>query len=66
MWLIWDYQNEDWVTTAGWDGNILMAFRTKKEACRQVVLMSEFESYAEAKRKGWYEVRRFVPAGEVS
>ena len=46
-------------------GNAILAFQSKREACRRAAKFYGFTTYTQAKRKGWVEVRllagRFEP-----
>lgn len=60
MYGIWDLSCGDWVREYNYEGHSLsgvLAFESKKFACRRAAQYFGFDSYAEAKRKGWCEVR---------
>lgn len=48
-----------------WEGEhpIVLAFTTKRSACRHAARQYGFKSYTQAKRKGWCEVRSLKHEG---
>jgi hypothetical protein len=62
MWGIWDCDSNHWVRELPSkvdDGGIaVLAFWSKREACRRAAKHFGFDDYADAKRNGCCEVRR--------
>lgn len=58
-WGIWDCEKNDWHRIFGGRGavNTIPAFSSKAVACKEAAYQFGFNTYTEAKRKGWCEVR---------
>ncbi len=68
MWGIWDFDKNDWVRPCLLHGNPILAFESKRAACLHASRNYGFETYSEAKRRGWCEVLLLVakhPRGVV-
>jgi hypothetical protein len=64
MWGIWDNENKDWVKESRHTGysfyetDAVLAFKSKRAACNRAANRFGFDSYTDAKRRGWCEVRK--------
>lgn len=64
IWAIWDLDEKDWVrelpSKVDDGGEAILAFTSKREAYRRAAKHFGFDSYTEATRKGWCEVREIT------
>jgi hypothetical protein len=61
MFGIWDLEKNDWVrelpSKVDDGGEAILAFESERRARQRAAKHFGFDGYAEAKRKGWCEVR---------
>lgn len=61
LWGVWCFDNKDWLRAARSAYSPILAYESKRVAMKAAALeYCSFDSYSDANRKGWCEVRELA------